>query len=125
MLSISGERTLQPAILAPKVSHNSGVISILLEQETLLIELTAVSSSLVIDFYIKTLGRGNLYESSIKMLLIGIGNKFKPKLFLRTLLLNCLNKYYAPLWERNWQEAFKHDSGQPPCATGTSAGRHW
>ncbi len=110
MLSVAGERTLQPAIIPPKVSHSSAVISLLLEDRSSLVELTGLCSSIVLDFYIKTLGRGNFYESSIKMLLIGIKKKYKPELSNRTLLLNCLNKYYAPLWEESWQNDFKKDS---------------
>jgi hypothetical protein len=109
MLSVSGERTLQPTIISPNVSHSSGVISLLLEDEKSLIELTGICSSIVIDFYIKTLGRGNFYESSIKMLLIGIEEKYKSQLFIRTLQLNCLNRYYAPLWQDNWQDSFTQD----------------
>ncbi|MBS1778811.1 MAG: hypothetical protein JST70_05775 [Bacteroidetes bacterium] len=109
MLNVASERTLQPAIIAPKVSHSSGVISLLLRKIEPLIELTALCSSIVLDFYVKTLGRGNFYESSIKMLLIGIDEKYKPELFSRTLLLNCLNLYYTSLWNENWQDAYKSD----------------
>jgi hypothetical protein len=110
MLSVSGERTLQPAIMPPNVSHSSAVISLLLDDRNSLIELTSLCSSIVLDFYIKTLGRGNFYESSIKMLLIGVEEKYKLQLFNRTLQLNCLNKHYAPLWEESWQEDFKADN---------------
>ncbi len=41
---------------------------------------------------------------------LGIDEKFKAQLFNRTLQLNCLNKYYAPLWEESWQEEFREDS---------------
>ena len=109
MLSIAGERTLQPAIVAPKVSHNSGVISVLLEDQKNLIELTGICSSLILDFYIKTLGRGNLYESSIKTLLLGISNVYKPVLNFRTLSLNCLNEYYSQLWSENWSDKFQNE----------------
>ena len=30
-------------------------------------------------------------------------------MFSRTLLLNCLNKYYSVLWEENWHEIYKKD----------------
>lgn len=62
------------------------------------------------DFYIKTTGKATLRNNIIKFLPFGIAPKYKPQLFIRTLLLNCLNKYYAPLWEESWQEAYKHDS---------------
>ncbi len=110
MLSITGERTLQPTILAPKVSHNSGVISVLVEDEKRLIELCSLCSSLVLDFYVKSMGRSNFYESSIKMLILGIEEKFLKKLSLRVLLLNSLTENYASLWERNWNNDFAFES---------------
>ena len=35
---------------------------------------------------------------------------FKTYLSIRTLLLNCVNKYYSPLWEDNWHESIIQDS---------------
>ncbi len=110
MLSITGERTLQPAILAPNISHVNGVISVSFEKEEDIIELAGLSSSIIIDFYIKTLGKGNLYDDTLKNLLLGIDEKFKKKLFIRTLLLNCINKFYDKLYESNWQEEYKNDN---------------
>lgn len=109
-LSIPGERTLQPTIIPPKVSHINGVISAIFKKKEYLLELCGISSSIVLDFFIKTVGRGDLYDFVIKSIPLGIDSKYKPQLFSRTLQLNCLNKYYAPLWEESWQEAFKHDS---------------
>lgn len=40
---------------------------------------------------------------------LDIASNFKPHLFSGTLLLNCLNKYYAPLWGESRQETYKHD----------------
>ena len=110
MLSITGERTLQPAILAPKVSHNSGVISVLVEDEKQLIELCALCSSLVLDFYVKSMGRSNFYESSIKMLILGVDEQYLKRLSLRVLLLNALTENYTNLWEDNYDVDFRYDS---------------
>ena len=33
----------------------------------------------------------------------------RSNILIRTLLLNCLNKYYAPLWEEIWQEDYRRD----------------
>lgn len=110
MLSLSGERTLQPSIFPKKVSHTSGVISIILEDKINMVELTALCSSLVLDFYVKTLGRGNFYESSISMLPLGVDTKYKGYLVRRTMLLNCLTSHFSSLWDIAISEHFYEDS---------------
>lgn len=110
MLNQAGERTLQPSILFPNASHIHSVLSVIFKENNHLIEVAGLTSSLLYDFYIKTLGKSNLYESSLAELPFSIDQKFKPLIFSRTLQLNCLNKYYAPLWEESWQEVFKADN---------------
>lgn len=109
MLSQAGERTLICAILPPASSHTNGVISVIFKSQNLLLEFMSLASSLVLDFFIKTVGASNLYESRINSFPLGIENKFKHQLFSRTLLLNCLNIHYAPLWQENWHEAYAQD----------------
>lgn len=109
MLNLTMERTLQPAIYYPKTSHVNGVISVRLEND-LLIELAGLSSSLIYDFFVKTIGATNLTESRIKAFPLGISKMYISNLFCRTLLLNCVNKPYSLLWERNWQKEFKQDN---------------
>jgi hypothetical protein len=110
MLNLTMERTLQVAIIPPKVSHSNSVISVQFLTTIEVIEFVGISSSLILDFYIKTLGKDNLYSENIQNLLIGISKFYKKHLLNRTLQLNCLNKYYAPLWEESWQGEFKEDS---------------
>lgn len=109
-ISVAGERTLQPSIIPPRVSHINGVISTSFNDTAHLLEFAALTSSIVLDFLIKTLGRGDLYDFVIQDLPIGVNQKYKSCLFVRTLLLNSLNKYYAPLWEEQWQDAYLQDS---------------
>ena len=110
MLGQPNERTLFVAILLPQTTHTNGVISVIFKENKNLIELTALTSSIIMDFFIKTIGATNLTDSRLSAFPLGIDSKYKPQLFSRTLQLNCLNKYYAPLWEESWQEAYKHDS---------------
>jgi len=110
MLSQSGERTLSGAIIPPKTAHINGVKSISFKEQEYLVEFATITSSLIIDFYIKTMGKGGLYDNTqLFTIPLGIHDRFKPALFVRTLLLNCLNKYYAPLWEGSWQDAFAEE----------------
>lgn len=102
MLSQAGERTLTGAILPPKAGHVNGVISVTLWDQQRLIEFAGLTSSIVFDFYIKSVGRSNLYDFTINSLPLGVDAKYISNLSLRTLLLNCLNDSYKVLWERNW-----------------------
>jgi len=112
MLNQSGERTLISAILPPKTSHTNGVVSVTFKEKNhdSLIELTGLCASIVLDFFIKTVGASNLTDSRITAFPLGISEKYKPYLFSRTLLLNCVNQYYAPLWAENYRVAFHGDA---------------
>jgi len=110
MIGTASERTLTGAILSPMTSHVNGVISIILRDNNDLIELAGLTTSLVMDFYLKSTGKSNLYDVTINAFPLGIEKKYKLQLFVRTLQLNCLNKYYSPLWEESWQEEFRDDS---------------
>jgi hypothetical protein len=100
------ERTLQSAIVLPKVSHIDSVISIIFREQSTLVEFAGLTASLVMDFYLKTMGVPKLNKSTLENFPLGIAARYKPALFARTLLLNCVNKHYAPLWESQWQVEF-------------------
>lgn len=110
MLSQAGERTLSGAIIPPKSAHVNGLISLIFKDQSGLVEFSGLTSSLVMDFFLKTLGKSNLYDETIKSFPLGIADQYKPALFVRTLQLNCLNKYYAPLWEESFEEAFTQET---------------
>jgi hypothetical protein len=114
MLNQAGERTLTPSILPPNTTHTNGVISTIFKDNSLMVELCAISSSIILDFFIKTVGASNLYDGRINSFPLGIEDKFKPQLFSRTLQLNCLNKYYAPLWAESWLDEYKYDEWSKP-----------
>ena len=107
MLSITGERTLQPAILPPKSSHINGIISIIFKDESKLIELAGLCSSIVMDYLVKIIGSGNLTDGKLKYFPLGIDKKFYTELAIRVLRLNCLTNYYESLWEQNYTKEFK------------------
>ncbi|RIJ43202.1 hypothetical protein D1627_02120 [Pontibacter oryzae] len=109
MLSQSGERTLIGSILPPKAAHVNGVISLIFKNTERLLEFSALTSSIVLDFFIKTVGRSNLYDVTIQSFPLGVSDEYKPALIARVLLLNCLNQYYSTLWERSWKAEFVLD----------------
>ena len=116
MLNQTADRTLNCGILIKKSSHINGVISAGFHLNEDLIELTALTSSIILDFYLKCTGKGNLYQDTINNFPLGVDTKYKPTLFNRTLQLNSLNKYYASLWQENFQDAFTQDQWSKPDA---------
>jgi hypothetical protein len=110
MVSIAGERTLRSIIIPPKVSHINTLISIQVQSLSVLLELAAITSSIVCDFFVKSIGKGHVNYSTIVQFWVNFNERHKGLLNSRLLLLNTLNKYYAPLWKEMWQENFKEDS---------------
>jgi hypothetical protein len=109
MLNQAGERTLQPAIIPPKVAHIDLGNTLIFEEHKNLIEFAALASSVVCDFYIKTTGKPTLRENVIQFLPLGIDPRFSSVLFVRVLMLNALNKYYSDLWSEFFDTKWKHD----------------
>ncbi len=83
-------------------ARNDGYIS----KYGLLLDLSSICFSLIGDFYIKTKGRGDVYESDLMNLPYISDNRLR----LRVLLLSCLTKYYAELWEGSFIPEFTQDS---------------
>lgn len=110
MIGPAGERTLQTSIGLPKAIHVNTVNSMIFKETENLIEFTGLTSSILLDFFVKTIAKSDIRGNDFLSFPLGIATKYKPQLFSRTLQLNCLNKYYAPLWEESWQEAYKQDN---------------
>ena len=99
MLNLGGERTLIGAIIPPKCAHTNGIISIILPDKEMIVEFASIVSSLVMDFFINTIGSHNLTDSRMTAFPLGIDAKFKNALYIRCLMLNCLTSNYASLWD--------------------------
>ena len=63
MLSPNGERTLQPAIIPDRILHMNAVISTVFENEIDTLFFACYTSSIIYDFYIKSIGSANLTEN--------------------------------------------------------------
>ena len=110
MIGNTSERTLSGAFLLKNSLHIGGVVSVTFKDYNYLLEFTALSSSLVMDFYVKVLGISDIHANRLYPFPLGIEDKYKPALFARILLLNCLTKHYAELWEDMWKEKYKQES---------------
>ncbi len=110
-LSQSGERTLIPAIAPTYSAHINTTISYSFKENGRLLDVASFCFSIVFDFFIKTTGKGDFYESTAQVLPL---LKASPIMKIRTLALNCLTTYYKELWEDCWQETYTQDTWTKP-----------
>ncbi len=106
MISVEGERSLICAILPRKTAHIHGVRSISFLDRTNTVDMAALCASIVMDFYIKTIGASNLMPSRMQSFPLGIPKKYQSAMYSRTLLLNCLTSHYADLWSSCWRDDY-------------------
>jgi hypothetical protein len=103
-LNQSQERTYLPAILPKGVGHVHPVLSLAFEHTSDLATFAGMAASLVCDFFVKTTGRSDLYESALRLLPLPNGRV--ERLQVRALLLNCLTAQYSDLWLSCWVPEF-------------------
>ncbi len=108
-LNLEGERTLQPSIFFPGVSHVHPVISVVFDNELHLLKFAALCSSILYDFYVKSLGGSDFTSGVVASTPFPYDKDMPSNLFSRCLLLNCLNSRYSDFWEKYWDENFLRD----------------
>ena len=100
------ERTLIPCIQPKYTGHIHPVFSLTFFESRKLTCFVAASSSIPFDYFIKTQGKYDLYESTARKLPL-IEGSAETSLLARVLSLNCLTTHYADLWSECWDEAFR------------------
>jgi hypothetical protein len=108
MLNISGERTLIAAITAPNSAHIDGIFSIIVKRN--LPVIAGSMASLPFDFYIKASGKANGRFDTVANLPLLLGKAEAFELKVRALMLNCLNKGFCTLWEKEFHDYFVQSS---------------
>ena len=102
MLSISGERTLIPAIIPPKVAYIHAILGMTFQNQSIS-PIEGVMASIPIDFYLKATGKQNGGFDTLGVVPVVEDSWFSKEISTRALMLNCLTVYYANLWEREMQ----------------------
>jgi hypothetical protein len=74
-----------------------------------LILASALFSSIPYDFFIKVMGKSNLYEDNAGKLPI-IDSKFNYSLYVRTLMLNSVTQNYHELWSKQFRKSYINES---------------
>lgn len=110
MLSQAGERTLTCAIMMKGTAHTGACVSVSFRSNADMVEFAALSASLLFDFYMKTVASQNLNTHKFMPYPLGVAPQYLAPLSLRALLLNCLTRPYAKLWEEMWRDEYKADS---------------
>lgn len=110
MLNINGERTLIGALYPKGPSHIHGCMSLAFEDTMPLILYTGMTSSIVLDFYIRITGKSNLGKVLFNLPTIDLDSIYSPFIINRVLRLNCLNKYYCEIWKEAYKFASKNDN---------------
>lgn len=106
MLNITGERTLICAIVPPKTAHTNGLIGFEFADLDSMICSAGTFASIPFDFFIKVMGKANLYSDNAGKLPI-VQSKFDREITIRSLLLNCLTKNYCDIWNKAFKEEYK------------------
>ena len=109
-ISTSMERTLVSTVAVPGAAHVHTVLSLAFRNFRHLINLTGITHSTVADFYIKSTGLGDLYDSTLSKLPYFESSA----LSVRTLALNCLTSHYSPLWNELFEPAFCGEGWSQP-----------
>lgn len=106
MVGPGSERTLQSAILAPKILHTHGVLSLSFQELINVTIVQSLCSSLVVDFFIKSKGVINIQPNTINSIPLINKQSYLDKIIIRTLLLNCLTIYYKNIWENLYKSVW-------------------
>ncbi len=107
-ISLSGERSLVPAIVPPRVTHIHPVFSLTFRDTQTLPLFAAASASLLYDLFIKTTGKGDLYASTAGRL--PLPDNLARSAIIRILALNSLTSCYASLWSTSWDRSYNTDA---------------
>ena len=96
MIALNGERSLTTAVIPPNMLHIDGTMSVATRNIDDLLNLSALTFSLVYDFLIKASNTSDLYSSTFSRLPYA---KLGKEAHLRVLLLTCLTSHYQKLWQ--------------------------
>ena len=110
-LSQSGERTYISGLAPKGVGHIHTCFSVTFRDIDVLLRFAGTSFAIVMDYFIKSSGKGDLYESTLAQLPILAKN---PLVSLRVLSLSCLTSHYSDLWTSCFDRAFTKDHWLSP-----------
>ena len=109
MLNQGGERTLIGSVVMGGVGHTNGIIGFdFADKKTEAIE-GALFASIPFDFFIKAMGKSNLYADNAGKLPV-VRSKFDQQLLTRYLMLVCLTRTHDEYWRKHFFDVYTSDT---------------
>ena len=108
MVGPSAERTLITAIIPKDVAHINTNVATVLRGGTACLDFVSLSMSLVLDFFIKSTGTGEVNLSWLSRLPVvpdTCDPRLRGALWIRALRLCCLTTHYSELWSEICSES--------------------
>ncbi|MEE8736336.1 Eco57I restriction-modification methylase domain-containing protein [Bifidobacterium subtile] len=108
MVNLVSERTLQVACVHPGVAwvHTITGYGVHPEHYDLLSLVSGLHASLPYDFLVRAIGKMDVHRSTVELLPLPESTCLANEIRLRGLLLNCLTRPYADLWESCWDDSY-------------------
>lgn len=106
-VGLGSERTLQASCVHPGAAwvHTIAGYGVHPERYALLALMSGLEAALPYDFFVRSAGKPHINRSVLESLPVP-ENILAPEIRLRGLLLNCLTKPYANLWQSCWDESY-------------------
>lgn len=108
MLNQGGERTLFGAIIPQMSGHINTVYGLAFKDVLNVARVSGMFESLPYDFFVKATGKNDAKFSTLALLPF-LKGKTVEGISTRSLLLNCLTKYYSNLWQKCFNDSFTID----------------
>ena len=107
MVPVTGERTLQASCVHPGAAwvHTITGYGVHPERYALLALMSGLEAALPYDFLVRSIGKMDIHSSTLQLFPVP-ETILAPEIRLRGLLLNCLTKPYADLWQSCWEESY-------------------
>ena len=117
MVVSSRERTLATALIPKDIAHIHTIVASTFREIGNCVDFSALSASIVLDFFVKSTGTGHVNLSWLNRLPILTDTcdpSLRSALRIRALRLCCLTSHYIDLWQDIC-------NGKPPTATAAAA----
>lgn len=107
MVNLVSERTLQASCVHPGAAwvHTITGYGVHPERYALLALMSGLEAALPYDFLVRSIGKMDIHSSTLQLFPVP-ETILAPEIRLRGLLLNCLTKPYADLWQSCWDESY-------------------
>ena len=117
----TGIRTFSSVIIPPDVSHINAITTISFGDNIKNAFNAGVASSIIFDFYSRSLTNGNLGKSFWDLLpSLHIEKELENEILFRSLRLNCLSSHYSELWKECFLSSMKKSIEYPKFKSSTS-----